>query len=139
VKTAAQAAQAWRDSQGKATTNYSAGVAGYSGDWAGATVAQESVALSNITQAFTSGRWRQGVQAVGTNGWKQATEAKKGNYGTGFSAGADRQAAAAQKIISALGNIVPSLPPRGTFDQNLDRARVLATAMHSLKGQLGAR
>jgi hypothetical protein len=139
VKTAQQAAANWAASAGRAQAAYQQGVEGYSGDWAGATVAQEGVMLANVNEAVTSGRWRQGIQAVGTTGWKQKTVARIGNYGTGFSAGAQDQAAAITKIINALGNIVPNLPPRGTYEANKVRATTLMDAMHALRGQLGAR
>lgn len=139
MKTAQQAAQNWRDSQGRATSAYNAGVQAYNGDWAGATVSQEAVALANITQAFTSGRWRQGVLGVGTAGWKTATEAKSANYGTGFTAGANNQSQAITKIMNALQAIVPNLPQRGTYEQNKTRATTLMDALHAQRGQLGAR
>ena len=138
MKSAAQAAANWVASQGRATQAYSEGVSGYQGDWAGATTAQEAALLSNVTQAITSGAWRQGVSSTGTSGWKAATEAKKGNYGTGFAAGAQKQAAAAQKIDAALRSIVPALPARGSHDQNVQRSVAFQNAMHALKGQLGA-
>ena len=40
--------------------------------------------------------------------------------------------------MNALGNIVPNLPPRGTFDQNKLRATTLMDALHAQKGQLSA-
>jgi hypothetical protein len=138
VKTAAQAAANWAGSQGRASAAYSAGVQAYSGDWSGATVAQESVLLSNVTQAITSGRWRAGVQAVGTSGWKAATVAKEASYSLGFSTGAQKQAASIQKIMAALANIVPNLPSRGTYEQNKIRATTLMDALHAQRGQLGA-
>lgn len=139
MKTAQQAAANWAASAGRAQAAYQQGVESYSGDWAGATTSQEGALLSGVTEAITSGRWRQGVQAVGTAGWKSKTVARIGNYGTGFSAGAADQAAAIQKIVAALGNIVPNLPPRGTYEQNKVRATTLMDAMHALRGQLGAR
>jgi len=139
MKTAQQAAANWQASQGRAATAYQEGVQAFTGDWAGATVAQESAMLTGVTQAVTSGRWRSGVQAVGTGGWKAATVAKISNYSTGFSAGASAQAASAQKIMSALANIVPNLPARGTYEQNKIRATTLMDALHAQRGQLGAR
>ena len=138
MKTAAQAASNWQASQGRATAAWQQGIQSYNGDWAGATAAQEAAMLSGVTQAVTSGRWRAGIQRVGTAGWKQATEAKAQNFSTGFSAGAAKQQAAAVKIMNALGSIVPNLPARGTFEQNKVRATTLMDNMHSLKGQLGA-
>lgn len=138
MKTPQQAAQAWVDSQGRATTNYKAGIDNYSGDWAGATVAQESVALSNITQAFTSGLWRSKVLEAGTATWKANSQAKSSNYGTGFAAGASKQAQAISKIIQAEQGIVSALPARGSHDQNVQRSVAFQNAMHALRGQLGA-
>jgi hypothetical protein len=43
------------------------------------------------------------------------------------------------KIMAALGNIVPNLPARGTFEQNKIRATTLMDALHAQRGQLGAR
>lgn len=139
MKTAAQAAANWSGSAGRAAADWQTGIQQYSGDWAGATVRQQGVMLNNLTQAITSGRWASGVQAVGTAGWKNATERKAANYQTGFSAGAANQAAAAQKIMSALANIVPNLPARGTYEQNKIRSTTLMDAMHAQRGQLGAR
>lgn len=139
MKTPQQAAQNWRESQGRASAAWTEGVQSYNGDWAGATVAQEGVALQNITAAFTSGRWRQGVLSVGTGGWKAATTAKATNYSTGFSAGANNQQAAIQKIMNSLAGIVPNLPARGTYEQNKVRATTLMDALHAQRGQLGAR
>lgn len=138
MKTAAQAAANWQASAGRAQTAFTEGVQNFTGDWAGRTTAQQANLLNNFQQAVTSGRWANGVQRVGTGGWKQATQDKAANYGVGFNAGAQKQAAAAQKIMSALGNIVGSLPPRGDFNQNVQRSVAVQTQLHALKGTLGA-
>ena len=138
MKTAQQAASNWQASQGRAATAYQQGVEGFTGDWAGKTVAQQNAMLQGMTQAVSSGLWAQRVNAVGTAGWKSATVAKVTNYSTGFSAGAQRQAAAAQKIQAALGNLVPALPARGDFNQNKVRMIALVDGLHALRGQLGA-
>jgi hypothetical protein len=138
VKTAAQAAQNWTGSQARATTAYNQGVQAFTGDWAGATTRQQSIMVQNWSQAVNSGIWASGVNRVGTNGWKSATEAKAGNYSTGFSAGANNFNAAIAKVINALQSGVSALPPRGDINANLQRANALALYMHGLKGQLGA-
>jgi hypothetical protein len=138
VKTAQQAAQAWAESAGRAAANYSEGVNAYSGDWAGATTRQQAVMQANLNTAINQGLWAQGVQQVGTQGWKSRTQSKIGNYSTGFTAGASRQASAIAKIIAAEQNIVGSLPPRGTYEQNKTRMTQVVDQLHALKGQLGA-
>jgi hypothetical protein len=138
VKTAQQAAEAWVSSAGRAAANWGTGVQNYNGDWSGATTSQQSVMQTNWQQAVSSGRWAAGVQNVGTGGWKQASVSKASNYTTGFQAGASKQAAAIAKVLQAEANIVNSLPPRGTFEQNVQRSVAVQTALHALKGQLGA-
>lgn len=138
MKTAQQAQQAYTDAIPRATANFVAGVTAYQGDWAGKTTSQQSAMLQNLTQAINSGRWAAGVSRVGTGGWKSATEAKQANYGVGLNAGANRFNAAISKIIAAEQNIVGSLPPRGTYAQNVARATAVMDGLHALKGQLGA-
>lgn len=137
MKSAAQASQAWTQSAPRATSNYTTGVQQYNGDWAGATVRQQGVMQQNWIASLNT--WAAHVQAVGTAGWKTATEAKSANYGTGFTAGSNNYAAAAAKVINALQTGVASLPPRGDINANLQRSNALALYMHGLKGQLGAR
>lgn len=138
MKSAQQAAQNWVNSAGRAATDWQQGVQNYSGDWAAATTSQQATMQTNWQQAVSSGRWSAGVNRRGTAGWKNATVAKASNYSTGFQAGASNQAAAISKILAAEANIVSSLPPRGDFAQNVNRATQVMTQLHALKGQLGA-
>lgn len=138
MKTAQQAAANWAASAGRAATEWSQGVQNYNGDWAGATTSQQAALLQNVTQAISNGSWARGVQRVGTQGWKQATIDKTTNFTTGFQAGASRQAAAIAKILAAEANIVGSLPPRGSYEQNKARSTAVMDQLHALKGQLGA-
>lgn len=138
MKTAQQAAANWIGSAGRAQQDWSAGVQGYQGDWAGATVRQQNVLLTNVTTAISNGSWARGVQNVGTAGWKSATLAKEANFATGFQAGASKQATAIAKILQAEAAIVSALPPRGTYQQNVTRATAVMDGLHALKGTLGA-
>lgn len=138
MKTAAQALQNWQNSAGTAATNWQAGINNYNGDWVGATVGAYQNWVSGLANAQANGLWQAGIQAAGTAGWKSAAQAKAANYSTGFTAGSAEYQVAIQKVMGALNNIVPSLPPRGTYDQNKLRATTLMDALHSLKGQLGA-
>ena len=138
MKTAQQAQQAYQEAIPRATTNFGEGVNNYNGDWAGRTTAQQAVMLQNLTQAVNNGSWRDGVNNVGTNGWKSRTQAKLANYGVGLNAGAARFNTAIQKVLAAEANIVGSLPPRGTFEQNKARATAVMDQLHALKGTLGA-
>lgn len=138
MKTAAQANANWKTRTSGATQTWQDGVNGYTGDWAGATVAQQGALLNNVTTAITNCSWAAGVQRVGTGGWKSRTVAKAANFGVGVAAAGDRQLAAMQKILSAEATIVAGLPPRGDFNANVQRSVQVQTQLHALKGQLGA-
>ena len=138
MKTAAQAAANWSSSAGRAATAFQDGVSSTQKDQAALAVAQQATLVANFNQAVSSGRWAAGVKRRGTPYWKSQTLAKVGNYSTGFTAGAANQASAIAKIVNAEQGIVSSLPARGDFSQNLQRAAAFATALHQLKGTLGA-
>ena len=134
VKPASAWGQNWTASAPRATTNYQAGVEAYNGDWAGATTAQQATMQANWLLSVQNGTWASGVNNKGTNGWKQDTVAKMGNFGTGFTAGAAAYNAAAQKLQPFMQNAVSSLPPRGDINANLQRSAALAMALHGAKG-----
>lgn len=127
----------WTGSSGRAATAYQEGVNAYNGDWAGATTRQQAVMQQNWLASLPT--WAARVNAVGTQGWKTATTAKVSNYSTGFNAGGANYGVSAQKIYNALSTIVPSLPQRGTYEQNKTRATALMDALHAQRGQLGAK
>lgn len=139
MKSAATAAANWQGSSGRATTDYVAGVTGTTKDQAGLAVAAGSRYIQGVQDAYASGRWAAGIQRGGTAYWKSQTEKKSSNYSSGYAAGVSNYQAAAQKVMAAIAQGVANLPPRGDINQNLQRSASLATYLHSLKGQLGAR
>lgn len=139
MKSAATAAANWTGSQARAQTAFVAGVQGTQKDQAGLAVAAQARLVQGFMDAVNSGRWARGVQRGGTAYWKQQTEAKANNYGTGFGAGATNFSTAIGKILAAESQIVASLPARGDINANLQRANAFALSMHQLKGSLGAR
>lgn len=128
----------WQASQGRATTAYAEGVQSTNADWAGNLLRQKANMIANWQTAVNSPMYDNHVNAIGTAGWKQATVAKQGNYSTGFAAGASKQAVAAGKLFNAMQNVVGSLPPRGSYEQNKARATSVMDQLHALKGTLGA-
>lgn len=139
MKNAQTAAQNWSASSARAQSAFVAGVQATQKDQAGLAVAAQARLVQGFMDAVNSGRWARGVQRGGTGYWKQQTEAKAANYGTGFAAGANNFSAAITKIIAAEQQIVNSLPARGDINANLQRANAFALGLHQLKGQLGAR
>jgi len=139
VKSAATAAANWTQSAGRAQTAYVQGVQTTQKDQASLAVAAQARLVQGFNDAVNSGRWAAGVQRGGTAYWRQQSEAKASNYSTGYSAGASNFQAAITKIINAEQAIVSALPPRGDINANLQRANAFALALHSQKGNLGAR
>ena len=139
MKNAQTAAANWTGAAGRAQAAFVQGVQSTTKDQASLAVAAQARLVQGFNDAVNSGRWAAGVQRGGTAYWKQQTEAKQSNYGTGYSAGAANFNAAIQKIINAEQAIVSSLPARGDINANLQRANTFALALHQLKGQLGAR
>jgi len=131
VKPASQWSANWTGSAGRATTNYKTGVDAYTGDWAAATTAQQAIMQQNWLNSVSNGTWAAGVQATGTQGWKNATDAKSANFGVGIQAGGAKYSAAANKLQPFMASAVASLPPRGDINANLQRSAALAMALHS--------
>lgn len=139
MKPVSEWTSAWSGSQGRAVTNYNAGVQQTTADWAGNLLRQKGTMTTNWNAAVSSPNYDSAVQSVGNTGWKSATQAKSANYGVGFSAGASAYAAAAQKIGPAIQNVVSSLPARGDINQNIQRSAAFALGMHQYRGTLGAK
>lgn len=138
MKTAAQAAQNWQGAASKAGSAWTQGITSTTKDQAALAAAAQPRWLAGVQDAAANNRFANGVTRRGTSYWKSQSEQKAGNYVTGYTAGANNYAAAAQKILAAEAQIVSSLPPRGDIMANLQRVQQLDLALHQLKGQLGA-
>ena len=108
-------------------TNWSSGVSGGSQryidginntqvDVVGRAIAQQAALVANFTAAVSSGEWARRLQAVGTSGWKAASQAKAANYATGATAGKakyDAFAQQAQGYWSQLSASIDGMPSGG--------------------------
>lgn len=125
----------WTGSAGTAQTRYSEGIQGTTVDPTALAVAAQSALLANFNAAVQSGHWARRLQAVGANGWKNATLAKASNYATGFQAGQQKYQSAMQTwlpIIQSTAQQVKSTPAV-TFQDRLQRSVAFATALHNAK------
>jgi hypothetical protein len=138
VKSAQTAVQNWTGASGRAGTAWSAGIQSTTKDQAALAAAAQPRWLQGVQDAAANNRFANGVTRRGTAYWKSQSQAKQGNYTTGYSAGADNFSSAIGKILNAEASIVSSLPQRGDVMQNLQRSQQFALAMHQLKGQLKA-
>jgi hypothetical protein len=138
VKTAQQALARWQAAGATAAGNWTQGIQNTQKDQAALAAAAQPLWLAGVQQAAAANRFANGVTRRGTGYWKSQSEAKAGNYTTGYSAGGQNFAAAITKIINAEQQIVASLPPRGDINANLQRANQVALQLHNQRGNLGA-
>lgn len=128
-----QLAQNWANNLAGATSRMQAGAQAVTTPPGQAAAAQQAVWLANTTAA--ANRWAQNVAAVSTASW-QNSYITKGlpRVGTGAQAAQAQFAQTLSRIIAAEKTIVPSLPARGSLDQNIARSAAFARAMNQLKG-----
>lgn len=138
MKTAQQAQTNWTGASSRASTAWNDGIQATTKDQAALAAAAQPRWLAGVQDAAANNRFANGVTRRGTPYWKSQSQAKAGNYTTGYAAGANNFGSAIGKILNAEANIVSSLPARGDINANLQRSAQFALALHALKGTLKA-
>src|SRR6266496_3801296 len=111
------------------------GVQGTTVDPTALAIAAEGAMLTNITQAITSGRWRQALQRAGKAKWQGNTIAKAANWTGAATTGK----AAYETAMQTWGPIIVQTAaaaramPGGSLPNNLARANYLATTLYNRK------
>ena len=94
---------------------------------------QKTVWAQNTAAAVD--RWATNTAAVTLPDWQQAMINKAiPRVGQGATAAEPKMAQFLSKLMPVVENAKRSLPARGTFQQNLQRANAMATALHQAKG-----
>lgn len=94
---------------------------------------QKGVWLQNVTAAADT--WASNVAAVPLQSWQQdAINKGVPRIATGATAAEPKFVNFMTKLLSTVNTAKAQLPPRGTFQQNLQRANQMATALHNAKG-----
>ncbi len=90
---------------------------------------QKAVYVQNV--AARADTWAKNTAAVSLPDW-QAAAINKGvpRIASGAQAAQGKFEAFMNKLLPAINNAKASLPPRGTFDQNLARSAAMARALH---------
>ena len=100
----------------------------------GQTAARQKQVWAQNTAAAVD-RWATNTAAVSLPEWQQAMTAKAlPRIGAGASAAEPKMAQFLGKLLPVINNAKANLPARGTFQQNLQRANAMATALHNAKG-----
>lgn len=136
IPNAQTVADRWAASAGTASQRYAEGVANTDVDVVGRAVAQQNVLVSNFSQAVQSGLWARRLQAVGTQGWKNAVAAKgAANYSTGINAAKAKytqRIGAVLAVEQSLQQQIHSMPS-GTPAANDARMLAWANGMRQAK------
>lgn len=98
---------------------------------------QADVWLANTTAA--KARFQANSARVDVNAWKDAAKTKGLNrIADGATAGESKMASSMAKLLPAIDSLKGSLPARGSFAQNMQRAQQMAAGLHDKKGSFKA-
>lgn len=129
-------ASRWATGMSGATARYTEGVQSVRVAPGQLAAAQAGVWVQNVTAAQQ--RFASRVASVSLASWQQSAINKGApRLASGAAASQDKFQQFANSFLPALSNIVSSLPPRGTFDQNVARLTQYIQSVHQLKGQVG--
>lgn len=131
---AQQAAANWGTGFAAAGPKYQAGVESVTVAPGQLAAAQKAAYLAGVQN--NANIWATRVASVDLASWKNAASTVGAQrLATGATKGQAKMAAFMQAFIPQLQSVVGSLPPRGTFDQNMARSMNYAQALHAKKGQ----
>lgn len=128
----AELAAKWSSAFGASADRYKAGINRVTVNPAEQAIAAQDRMVANFNDAVNSGKWAAGLQRVTLSSWKQAATDKGASaIAAAARVGQAKVQAAEARIAPIRDAVVASLPPRGTIDQNLERARAMAMGMYN--------
>jgi hypothetical protein len=93
---------------------------------------QQQVWLQNVQASAP--RWAAAVGAVSLQSWQDSMiNVGIPRVASGASAAVPKMAAAMAQLLPHIESVKRSLPPRGTFEQNVARATAMMKGMHDFK------
>ena len=141
MKSLATTTAKWNAGTQAAGTTWSSGIAQTTKPIVAAAIAARQAAITNFTAALQPGGvWETRLSAVGDAGIKAAAATAEALYTAGTLRAQPKFAAAAQKILAAEANILPSIYslPSGTQAAGDNRMLSFSRQMHALRGTLAA-
>lgn len=129
-----QAASRWVSGLSGATTKISEGIDAVTVAPGQAAARQKAVYVANVTAAADT--WARNVGRVTLGDWQSAAKTKGvPRIAGGAQAAQNKMQSVFVKLLPAIQAAVQSLPPRGTFEQNVARSTQMMTKLHSQAGQ----
>jgi len=134
-KTGAQVAEKWLRNTQAAAKDYEDGVNAVQENPMAKAATMLDLAKQNYSEAIDSGRMAAALNAVSTQDWKTACTGKgKQRHSQGVAAAKPKAERVFTKLIQAVYEVQASLPPRGSFEENMARAYEQARGMKARKG-----
>ena len=134
IKSAARSSAKWKRQSQAAQPEYSTGVQETKKDWKANTLAAGDNYEAGVTQAIADKRFQGGVEAAGTNKWRENTLKKGPNrWAEGIATSTDSYEKGFKPYRDAIAGVV--LPPRGPkgSPQNIQRVATIAQLLHDTK------
>lgn len=134
IPTAQQAASRWTNNLSGASDRIQAGVQAVTTSPGAAAARQKSLYLQQV-QAKAD-KWAANVGKVTTADWQQATLSKGlPRIASGATAAQPKFEQFMGRFLPHMQNVVNGLPPRGTMEQNIQRAVAVMKGAASFKNQ----
>lgn len=131
--TAAEAAAAWKTGFAGSSAKYTAGINAVTTAPGQLAAAQKAAYVRGVQE--NENIWASKVAAVDINTWKAAaTGVGAGRLASGGEKGMPKMQQFMTNFLPVLSQTVSTLPPRGSFEQNLQRFTTYATQLHGKKG-----
>tara|TARA_B100000497_G_C7618082_1_gene371301 strand:- start:602 stop:1015 length:414 start_codon:yes stop_codon:yes gene_type:complete len=125
-----ESVQKWTTRTQAATGDYVAGINRVT-EAPGAAAARQADAYMQGVQNSMN-KWKRNVAAVTLDQWKdQAVNVGAGRIAAGVNAAAEKTLRATERNFANIDNALAGLPPRGTFEQNVQRMTQFVTKLHS--------
>ncbi len=133
-RSAAQAAQKWKERASIAGPDYEAGVRNPKKSWSGAAIAQEGAYEQGVQAGIARKAFGKGVRETGDEGWsKGAIEKGVARFGPGVALAEEKYNSEMGKVISTIERTsLPARGPRGD-PRNMERSNKLAAALHKMR------
>lgn len=122
-------AQRWASQLGAAGQKITEGVQAVTVAPGQAAARQKSVYLGNVQAS--ADKWARNTAAVSLSDWQQAMINKGASrVGSGAQAAIPKMTTFLQKFLPHVESVKNSLPPRGNYDQNKQRALAMMDGVH---------
>jgi hypothetical protein len=128
IATAAAAADAWKTGFSNSGTKWLAGI--------NAVTVAPGIAAAAAKDRYVAGvtanadKFAANVGAITISDWKTMAAAGQSRLASGATKGATKYQAKIAPVLTAIGQIRDSLPPRGDIMTNLERSRQLALGLN---------